>query len=203
MRVLIDCEFSGVVRRAFRAAGHEAWSRDLLPSVDASPFHIIGDARAGLPPGPWDLYIAHPPCTRLCNSGVRWLFGGKGRTRDATMFRAMQAGADLFAACYWADVPRVAVENPIMHGYARDYLKVRWKVPGPSQTVQPWQFGHGEVKRTAFWLRGLVPLQPTHIVEGRHPRVHHESPGPDRWKRRSVTYEGIAAAMVAQWGAPK
>lgn len=218
MRVLIACEHSGVVRAAFRRRAHEAWSCDLLPADDASPFHLQADINLvlnypnrGLGGRPkwmidrqWDLLIAHPPCTYLCNSGVRWLYGGKGTTVDPKRWEAMEEACGLFGML-WAQrlirIKHVAIENPIMHRIARD------KIFGPttngtqSQIIQPWQFGHPETKATCLWLSSDLPLlTPTKIVEGRAPRVHHESPGPDRWKRRSRTYEGIAEAMAEQWG---
>lgn len=218
MRVLIACEFSGVVRRAFRAIGHDAWSCDLLPADDGTdrfPAYTSGTGHlqtnaltilGGLhkyftccPNAPWDLIIAHPPCTYLCNSGVRWL--APGGCLDPKRHKLMMEACDFFAALYWADVPRVAVENPVMHKYARDYLKSAWKIPTHTQTIQPWQFGHGEVKRTCFWLRGLAPLKPDNIVPGRVARVHRASPAPDRWKERSRTLPGIARAMAQQWSA--
>ena len=196
MRVLVACEFSGVVRRAFAALGHDAWSCDLLPAEDGSARHITGDARAVLADG-WDLLVAHPPCTRLCNSGVRWLsVPPPGRTIDAIRAELV-AAADLFSAFWRAPIGRVAVENPVMHCHAKALIR---DYAPPAQSVQPWQFGHGEVKRTCLWLRGLPPLVPTDVVDGREARVHRMPPSPDRWKLRSVTYSGIAAAMAAQWG---
>lgn len=197
MRVLIACEFSGVVRDAFAARGHNAWSCDLLPSERLGQ-HIQGNAIDATKYQGWDIIIAHPPCTYLCNSGVRWLApnGILNQTRHALM----KVACDLFATLYWADVAHVCIENPVMHKYARDYLQSTWKVPRFSQSIQPWQFGHGEVKRTCLWLRGLPELTPSGIVNGRLPRVHHASPGPDRWKERSRTYAGIASAMAQQWG---
>lgn len=196
-RVLVACEFSGVVREAFLARGHDAWSCDLLPAEDGSNRHITGDARDHLHEG-WDLLIvAHPPCTRLCNSGVRWLsVPPPGRTR-AEMWADLDAAADLFSAFWGAPVERVCIENPVMHRHAK--ARIRAYQP-PAQSVQPWQFGHGESKRTCFWLRGLRPLQPTEIVEGREQRVHRLPPGPDRWKERSRFFPGIARAMAEQWG---
>ena len=197
-RVLVACEFSGVVRRAFAARGHDAWSCDLLPAEDGSNKHIIGDARDHLDDG-WDLLmVAHPPCTRLCNSGVRWLTKPPaGKTLDQ-MWRELDEAAALFSAFWNAPIERVCIENPVMHKHAKariiDYQP-------PAQSVQPWQFGHGEVKRTCFWLRGLPPLTPTNIVDGRHARVHRMPPSPDRWKERSRFFPGIAAAMADQWGA--
>lgn len=197
MRVLVACEFSGVVRRAFARRGHDAWSCDLLPSEDRSNHHIVGDAREILGDG-WDLLmVAHPPCTRLCNSGVRWLSKPPaGKTVDQ-MQRELEDGADLFASFWNAPIERIAVENPIMHRHAKALIRGYRE---PAQTIQPWQFGHGETKATCLWLKGLPKLAPTNIVEGREPRVHHASPGPDRWKERSRTFEGIAEAMADQWG---
>ena len=194
MRVLVACEFSGIVRDAFIAAGHDAVSCDLLPSERPGP-HIVGDARViATPAGRWDLLIAHPPCTYLANSGVRWLYGGKGTVRDESRWRRMEDAAILFRTLLdHAPIPMVAVENPIMHRHAG--------LPKPTQIIQPWQFGHPETKATGLWLRGLPPLVPTDVVDGRTPRVHYASPGPDRWKERSRTLPGIAAAMAEQWGA--
>lgn len=197
LRVLVACEFSGTVRNAFAARGHDAWSCDLLPSDDRSNKHIVGDARDLLRDG-WDLLmVAHPPCTRLCNSGVRWLsVPPPGRTL-ADMWRELDEGAALFSAFWNAPIDRVCVENPVMHKHA----KARIENYQPfAQSVQPWQFGHGETKRTCFWLKGLPPLQPTDIVEGRAARIHLLPPGPERWRERSRFYPGIAAAMADQWG---
>jgi hypothetical protein len=197
LRVLVACEFSGVVRRAFAARGHDAWSCDLLPAEDRSNRHIVGDARNILADG-WDLLmVAHPPCTRLCNSGVRWLTEPpRGRTRS-DLWRELDEGAALFSAFWNAPIERVAIENPVMHRHAKARIA---NYAEPAQSVQPWQFGHGECKRTCFWLRGLPPLVPTHVVDGRDQRVHRMPPGPDRWKERSRTFEGIADAMADQWG---
>jgi len=195
-RILVACEFSGVVRRAFAARGFDAWSCDLLPAEDQSPRHIVGDARQLLGDG-WDLLIAHPPCTRLCNSGVRWLASPPPGRSVADMRRELIDAADLFSAFWTAPIARVAIENPVMHKHAKalicDYAP-------PAQSVQPWQFGHGETKRTCFWLRGLPPLRPTQFVAGRAARVHRMPPSADRWKERSRTYPGISAAMADQWG---
>lgn len=187
VRVLVGCETSGKVREAFRALGHDAWSCDILPADDDSHFHILGDVRRIIKKYKWDLGIFHPPCTRLCNSGVRWL-------AERDLWDEMREGAGLFLACLNAPIERVAVENPVMHKYAREIVG-----RGPDFTIQPWQFGHPETKRTCFWTRGLQPLVPTNIVEGREARIHKMSPGPDRWKKRSETYQGIADAMAAQW----
>lgn len=201
MRVLIACEFSGIVRDAFAARGHDAWSCDLLPT-ERKGNHLQGDVASVLYDTtrvkPFDLLIAHPPCTYLCNSGVRWLApGGK---LDAARHKLMMTACDFFAALYHAPIPKVCMENPIMHKYARDYLQSAWKVPTYSQRIQPWQFGHGETKATCLWLKGLSLLKSTAIVEGRNPRVHYASPGPNRWKERSRTLTGIAAAIAQQWG---
>jgi hypothetical protein len=196
LRVLVACEFSGVVRQAFLDRGHDAWSCDLLPAADGSNRHIVGDARDLLRAG-WDLMVvAHPPCTRLCNSGVRWLHTPPpGRTR-ADLWRELDEGAALFSDFWNAPIERVAVENPVMHRHAKARIRNYQK---PAQSIQPWQFGHGETKRTCLWLRGLPPLTPTDVVEGREARVHRVPPGPDRWKERSRFYPGIAAAMADQW----
>ena len=196
MRWLVGCEFTGSVRSALRARGVDAWSCDLLPAADGSPHHIQGDVLSVLGDG-WDGAILHPPCTYLANSGVRWLYGGKGDKRDDARWRAMEDGARFFRACLDAPIRHVAVENPIQHRHCREIIG-----RGPDQTIQPWQYGHGETKATCLWLRGLPPLVPTKIVDGRTPRVHFASPGPDRWKERSKTMPGIASAMAEQWVVP-
>lgn len=197
MRVLVACEFSGVVRRAFAARGHDAWSCDLLPAEDGSNRHIVGDARAILNDG-WDLLmVAHPPCTRLCNSGVRWLSVPPPGKTAGQMQAELREGAALFSAFWNAPIERICVENPVMHKHAKALIL---NYQEPAQSVQPWQFGHGEVKRTCFWLKNLPVLTPTNIVAGRHPRVHFASPSPDRWRERSRFFPGIASAMADQWG---
>lgn len=199
-RVLIACEFSAVVREAFAALGHDAWSCDLLPSERGGK-HYQGDALDILGQG-WDLLIAHPPCTYLCNSGVRWLAPGGKLNPDR--HRLMVEACDFFAELLAAPIPHICVENPVMHKYARNYLQETWRVlrhdARPTQSIQPWQFGHGEVKRTCLWLKNLPPLVPTDIVDGRTARVHRASPGPNRWKERSRTLPGIGLAMASQWG---
>ena len=187
MRVLIACEFSGITREAFRKRGHDAWSCDLLPAEDNSYNHFQRDVLEVLAmkgAAWWDLLIAFPPCTHLAVSGARW-FKHK---------QAEQAAAVTFARMFIMNcsVERVAVENPI--GVLSS------KIRKPDQIIQPWQFGHGETKAPCLWLKNLPKLQPTNIVEGRKPRVHHASPGPDRWKERSRTLQGIADAMAEQWG---
>ncbi len=205
LRVLIGCETSGVFRRAFTAAGADAWSCDLLPADDGSNRHIRGDVRDHLADG-WDLLaVLHPPCTRLCNSGVRWLHEPPpGRTR-AAMWDELAEGAALFAACWQAPVDRVAVENPVMHRHARALLPA--DLPRP-QIVQPWWFGDPAKKATGWYLRGLPPLAATDrtpppaagTAEARKwEQVHRAPPGPDRWKVRSKSWPGMAAAAAAQW----
>lgn len=187
MRVLVACEYSGRVRDAFIRRGHDAISCDLLPSETPGP-HIQDDVLPLLSDR-WDLVIAHPPCTRLCNSGVRWL-------AERNLWADMDAAALFFMDCFDAKAPRVAVENPVMHKYARAICGA------PAFTVQPWQFGDPAKKRTCFWTRGLPPLQPTSAMTAADARAdcHLASPGPDRWKERSRTYLGIAEAMADQWG---
>jgi hypothetical protein len=190
LRVLVACEFSGTVRDAFLARGHDAWSCDILPDERGSNRHIRGDARDILGDG-WDLLmVAHPPCTRLCNSGVRWL-------QERNLWADLDEAAALFSAFWNAPIDRVAIENPVMHRHAKARI-VNYQPP--AQSVQPWQFGHGETKRTCLWLRGLPVLTPTDIVAGREQRVHRMPPGPNRWRERSRFFPGIAAAMAEQWG---
>ena len=187
MKVLAGCEFSARVCREFRALGHEAWSCDLLPT-EGDSWHIQGDIREVIRWGIWDVLIFHAPCTRLCNSGVRWL-------HERNLWAEMEAAALFFRELWTADIPMICGENPIPHKYALKIIGDKY-----NQLIQPWQFGHGETKATCLWLKGLPPLEPTNIVEGRNHRIHRESPGPDRWKRRSRTYPGIARAMAEQWG---
>lgn len=184
MRVLVACEFSGAVRDAFRARGHEAWSCDLLPCEGSNLHHINLDVRLVINErGPWDLMIAFPPCTHLAVSGARWF-----KEKRAEQAQAIEFVRTLMAA----PIERIAVENPI--GILSTAIRK------PDQIVQPWQFGHGETKATCLWLKGLPKLTPSNIVDGRVARVHLEPPGPDRWKNRSRTYQGIADAMADQWG---
>lgn len=195
MRVLVACEYSGTVRDAFIALGHDAMSCDLLPT-DAPGPHYEGDVFDIIGNG-WDLMVAHPPCTYLCNSGVRWL------STDIKRWPNMIDGAVFFRSLLEADIPQIAVENPIMHKHAAKIIGRR-----QNQVVQPWMFGHPEQKATGLWLKGLPPLvatddvrevmksQPKSVTQ----RLHYASPGPDRWKLRSTTFAGIAVAMAAQWG---
>lgn len=234
MRVLIACEFSGVVRLAFRALGHDAWSCDVLPAEDCSKYHFRNDIYSLLPDkvneagkpcgekswldwptdqcaalyGGWDLMIAHPPCRYLNHAGVRWLYKDGRRwnkdkagnivsenPRDEDRWQNMKAAALFYRTLLFSKIPRIAVENSEMHPYA-----IKAVGCGPDQIIQPWQFGHGETKATWLCLKNLPKLVPTNIVEGRTARVHRASPGPDRWKERSRTLPGIAAAMAEQWG---
>lgn len=206
LRVLIGCETSGVMRRAFAARGHDAWSCDLLPAEDGSNRHIRGDLRDYLGEG-WDLLaVMHPPCTRLCNSGVRWLHEPPRGKTLAQMWAELDAGADFFAACWRAPIGRVAIENPVMHKHARARLPA--DLPAP-QIVQPWWFGDPAFKATGLYLRALPQLEPTRRLTPPKPgteahkhwsAIHRASPGPDRWKIRSRTFDGLAAACAAQWG---
>jgi hypothetical protein len=205
MRVLIACEFSGVVRRAFAAAGCDAWSCDLLPAEDGSNRHIVGDARDHLEDG-WDLLmVAHPPCTRLCNSGVRWLSTPPPGRTPAQMWAELDAGAALFSAFWNAPIERVAVENPVMHRHAK--ARIAGYAP-PAQIVQPWWFGEPAFKATGLYLRNLPPLVPTRRLTPPKPgtpehktwsAVHRAPPSPTRCRERSRTFAGVAEAMAGQW----
>lgn len=196
MKVLVACEFYGTVRNAFLETGCDAWSCDLLPAEDRSNRHIVGDARDLLGDG-WDLLmVAHPPCTRLCNSGVRWLSKPpNGKTLDQ-MWAELDEGAGLFSDFWNAPIERICIENPVMHKHAKARIRNYQEF---AQSVQPWQFGHPETKRTCFWLKGLPPLMATDVVEGRTARVHRMPPGPQRWAERSRFFPGIAKAMADQW----
>lgn len=187
MKVLIACEHSGKVRDAFSKLGYEAMSCDLLPTETPGK-HYQGNVLDILHDG-WDLMIAHPPCTYLANSGVSWLH------KDPDRWQKMEAGAAFFVELMNAPIDHIAIENPIMHGYARNIIGRK-----QDQCVQPWMFGHGESKATCFWLKNLPELRPTQYVEGREQRLHNLPPSEDRWKLRSETYQGIANAMALQWG---
>lgn len=198
MRVLVACEYSGIVRDAFVARGHEAISCDLLPTDkpnwtydfhteirtndDTRGSHYKGDVRTLLNLG-WDLMIAHPPCTHLAVSGARWW-------KDKLVEQA--EALDFVRLLLDAPIEKIALENPVS--------KISTAIRKPDQIIQPWQYGHGETKATCLWLKNLPLLTPTNIVSGREARVHKMSPGPDRWKHRSTTLQGIADAMAAQWG---
>ncbi len=181
MRVLVACEYSGTVRDAFAARGHDAWSCDLLPTERLGN-HIHGDVLQHLHRN-WDLMIAHPPCTHLAVSGARWF-------KDKQIEQA--EALDFVHRLMDAPIPRIALENPISI--------ISSRIRKPDQIIQPWQFGHGETKATCLWLKNLPKLMPTNIVEGREARIHKMPPGPNRWKERSRTFEGIAQAMAEQWG---
>ncbi len=201
LRILIGCEYSGTVRRAFNSLGHDAWSCDLLAAEDGSNQHFRGDVREFLHMG-WDaLAVMHPPCTRLCNSGVRWLSKAPPGRELADMWAELDDAARLFSDLWNVDVThgisRVCIENPVMHKHAKARIAGFSEF---SQSIQPWQYGHGECKRTCLWLKGLPHLTPTDIVEGREQRIHMMSPGPNRWKERSRFFTGIADAMAMQWG---
>ncbi len=198
LRVLIACEYSATVRDAFRARGFDAWSCDLLPTEGDPRWHIQGDAVAAAYSRRWDMMIAHPECTYLCNSSAKHLYAGmkaeNGHSGDR--WARMGAGAAFFLTLWNAPVRHIAIENPVMLGHPRRLFGI----PTPEQIIQPWQFGHGETKATCLWLTNLPPLVPTNVVEGREPRIHRMAPGPDRRKERSRTFQGIADAMADQWG---
>lgn len=205
MRVLIACEYSGRVRDAFRALGHDAWSCDVLPTEADPAFHIEGPVQSVLHLK-WDLMIGHPPCTFMANSANKHLYVGmkKENGRNEKRWKSMEEGAAFFRMLWKADIPHIALENPVMVGHARELVGVRF-----NQSIQPWQFGHMEVKRTCLWLKNLPPLVASNNVYDEmmkldyrdRAKVHHEAPGDDRWKNRSRTYAGIALAMADQWSA--
>jgi site-specific DNA-cytosine methylase len=180
VRILIACEYSGTVRDAFINAGHDAVSCDLLPTEVPGP-HYQGDVTNILNDG-FDMMVAHPPCTHLAVSGARWF---KDKVQQ------QQEALDFVRLLMNAPIPRIAIENPVS--------VISSRIRKPDQIIQPWQFGHGETKATCLWLKGLPKLTPTNIVEGREARIHKMPPSPDRWKERSRTYAGIAAAMAQQW----
>jgi site-specific DNA-cytosine methylase len=184
MKVIIACEFSQVVTKAFRGRGHEAYSCDVLPTEGNPAWHIQDDVLRHLDDG-FDALIGFPPCTRLAVSGARWF---KGREAE------QQSAIDFVEALWLSEVALIGLENPI------GVLSTRSLLGKPSQIIQPWMFGHGETKATCLWLKGLPILRPTNIVAGRLGRVHKEPPSPERWRNRSRTYQGIAQAMAEQWG---
>ena len=185
MKVLIACEYSGRVRKAFRDKGHDAWSCDLLPSIDESIHHIQGFVEAIANDDYWDLLIAHPPCTHLSVSGARYFAAKK-------ISGVQDKALDFVRYLMELPINKICIENPISI--------ISSRIRKPEQIIQPWQFGHGETKATCLWLKNLPKLTPTNIVQGREHAIHKMSPGPERWKKRSLTYQGIADAMAAQWG---
>lgn len=198
MKVLVACEYSATVRDAFRAKGHDAWSCDLLPTDGDPQWHIQGDALVMAHGHDWDLMIAHPPCTYLTNAGVTWLH------KDPTRWEKLDEGAAFFKALWDAPIKRIAIENPVMHKYAKERIGGMQQ----TQTIQPYQFGHLEQKATCLWLKGLMPLRPTTdlkaetkaLPDNQRQRLHYLPPSADRWKLRSTTFKGIASAMADQWG---
>ena len=190
LRVLIACEFSGIIRDAFIEQGHDAWSCDLLPSESNNGPHYQDSIHHVLTKTmyDWDMMIAHPPCTYLANSGVSWLYKQEGR------WAKLREGALFFKQLLEADIPKICIENPIMHKYAVEIIGRR-----QDQVIQPWQFGHGETKATCLWLKNLPKLEPTNIVNGREQRLHRLPPSLGRAKERSRTFKGIAKAMAKQW----
>lgn len=186
MKVLVACEYSGTVRDAFRALGHNAMSCDLLESEKPGD-HYMGDVRDVLGIG-WDMMIAHPPCTYLSVSGIHWNNRGRG-------WEETKKALDFVRLLMAAPIPRIAIENPIS-------IISSW-IRKPDQIIHPWQHGHGEQKKTCLWLKNLPKLTPSNIVEGREQRVWKMPPGPNRWKERSRTFQGIADAMAKQWGESK
>lgn len=197
MKVLIACERSGVVREAFRSKGQDAWSCDLEPADDGSEYHFQQDVLEILYDDCWDLLISHPPCTYLANSGVHWLH------RDKTRWAKMIEAAVFFRTFLCTDIPKVCIENPVMHKYALEHIGQKH-----TQTIQPYEFGHPESKRTCLWLIGLPPLVPTKILtkpdkgywDNQCPGGQNKiGPCPERSQIRAKTYKGIAEAMAEQW----
>ncbi len=191
MRVLVACEYSGRVRQAFRDRGHDAWSCDLLPAEDETHFHIQGDVGPQAYRTDWDLMIAHPPCTHLAVSGAAWFKDKTGEQEKALAF--VKSLMD-------APIDRICIENPVSI--------ISSRIRPPECIIQPYEFGHLEQKKTCLWLKNLPPLRPTHnvylemmkLTKRERERIHYLPPGPDRWKERSRTFEGIAKAMADQWG---
>jgi hypothetical protein len=183
LKVLVACEFSGIIREAFRKRGCDAWSCDLLETEVPSKFHVQDDVLKFIAESEgWDLMIAHPPCTYLAVSGAKWFKERQTEQQDALNF--VKKLMDV-------DIPHTCIENPISI--------ISTKIRKPEQIIQPWMFGHGETKSTCLWLKNLPKLVPTNIVEGREGRVWRQRPSPDRWKHRSRTFTGIAEAMATQW----
>lgn len=199
MKILVACEYSGKVREAFRKQGHEVWSCDLLESDDKSPFHIQGDVTPLLTQG-WDLMVAHPPCTYLSNSGVSWMMNKNGTIKNQDRWNKMIEGAEFFRTLLDAPIPKIAIENPIMHKYAIEIVGRR-----QDQVIQPFWFGEDAKKATCLWLKNLPPLKPTNlIIKDRYANQTASGqnklpPSKDRWKLRSETYQGIADAIGNQF----
>lgn len=193
MNILVACEYSGRVREAFRKLGHDAWSCDLLPSDDNSKYHLQKDVR-DVYLKDYDLLIAHPPCTFMCNSGVSWLH------KDDSRWEELRLANEFFNYFRNGNVNQICIENPIPHKYAL--------LPKYTQIIQPYQFGHPERKATCLWLKNLCKLESTNDVKeemeklpkSQSQRIHYASPGKDTWKIRSMTFQGIADAMAQQWG---
>lgn len=186
MKILIACEFSGIVRTEFEKLKHNVWSCDIL-ETEKPGNHIKGNVLDVLYDG-WDMMIAHPPCTRLCNSGVRWI-------NERNLWSEMKESAMFFKALLNAPIEKIAIENPIMHKYAKNIIGRNYDF-----SIQPHQFGHPEKKTTCFWTKNLPPLIPTLHVVKKSNRLHNLPPGKNRWKERSRTFTGIAEAMANQWG---
>ena len=206
MKILIGCETSGTVRNAFLNKGHNAWSCDILPADDNTNRHIQDDIRNVLEYDDWDLLmVAHPPCTRLCNSGVRWLDNPPPNKTKEEMYQELDEGASLFSHLWNCDVSRIAIENPIMHKYAKERILNFEK---QAQTIQPYEFAESieaednVSKRTCLWLKNLPLLKATGNLTKETARhdIHNCPPGKDRWKIRSKFHIGIAEAMANQWG---
>jgi len=182
LKILIGCEFSGKVRQSFRDIGHDAWSCDTIPSDDNSPYHIQDDIMNHLDDG-WDMMICFPPCTHLCVSGARWFKDKIPEQKEALNF------VKTLLDC---NISKIALENPV--GI------ISTRIRKPDQIIQPYEYGHGETKKTCLWLKNLPKLTPTNIVSGREQRIHKMPPSKNRGKLRSITYDGIAEAMANQWG---
>ncbi len=192
MKILVACEFSQTVTKAFRAKGHEAYSCDLLDTEGNPDWHIKDDVLNHLNDG-WDMMIAHPSCQFLTNSGVRWLYSPDGSFNDSR-WNNMRVGAAFFNELLNAPIPRICIENPIPHKYALELIGRKY-----DQIVQPWWFGDPYSKSTCLWLKNLPKLKPTNPTNERDDRIHKASPGPDRWKLRSRTPQGFANAVADQW----
>lgn len=188
MRVVIGCEETQEICKAFRKLGHEAFSCDIVECSGGHPEWHIQDSIFNHLDDNWDLLVAHPPCTRLCNSGVRWL-------SERNLWNEMKSSALFFKKLLDCNIPKKCIENPIPHKYALEIIGRKY-----DQIIQPYMFGHGETKATCLWLENLPKLKPTNVVDGREARIHRMPPSKDRSRLRSKTYPGIAKAMAEQWG---